>query len=136
MFQTDCSQFFLLQLSLEQHRFEHEQLHGTLLHRFFKINTYHFLLSFSSKLCPTLRNPMGCSLPGSPVHGISRATILEWVAISFSRGSSLPRDQTHISCMSCIGLFPTAPPGKPKIPTVEACSPQRAESMETVDMEA
>ena len=38
--------------------------------------------------CPTLCDPMGCSLPGSSVHGIFQATVLEWVAISFSRGSS------------------------------------------------
>ena len=38
----------------------------------------------------------------APVHGIFQARILEWVAISFSRGSSWPRDQTHISCVSCI----------------------------------
>ena len=54
---------------------------------------------------------MGCSLPGSSVLGISQARILEWVAISFSRGSSLPRDQTHISCLP--GSFLTIePPGK------------------------
>ena len=43
--------------------------------------------------------PMDCSPPGSPVHGISQARILRWVAISFSKGSSQPRDQTHISCI-------------------------------------
>ena len=42
--------------------------------------------------CPTLCDPMDCSPPGSSVHGISQARILEWVAISFSRGSSRPRD--------------------------------------------
>ena len=42
--------------------------------------------------CPTLYNPMDCSLPGSSVHGIFQARILEWVAISFSRRSSQPRD--------------------------------------------
>ena len=42
--------------------------------------------------CLTLCNPMGCSLPGSSVHGIFQARILEWVAISFSRRSSWPRD--------------------------------------------
>ena len=41
--------------------------------------------------------------PGSSVHGISQARILEQVAISFSRGSSQPRDQTYISQASCIG---------------------------------
>ena len=47
--------------------------------------------------CPTLCNPMDCSLPGSSVHGIFQARVLEWVAISFSRGSSQPRDQTWVS---------------------------------------
>ena len=44
-------------------------------------------------------NPMDMdySPPGASVHGISQARILEWVVISFSRGSSLPRDQTHVS---------------------------------------
>ena len=54
-------------------------------------------------LGPTLCNPMDCSPPGSSVHGILQARILEWVAISFSRGSSQPRDQTQVSCVSCIG---------------------------------
>ena len=47
-----------------------------------------------------LCNPMDCSLPGSSVHGILQAIILEWVVISFSRGSSPPKDQTHIFCIS------------------------------------
>ena len=42
--------------------------------------------------CPTLCDPMDCSPPGSSVHGIFQARVLEWVAISFSRGSSQPRD--------------------------------------------
>ena len=42
--------------------------------------------------CPTLCHPMDCSPPGFSVHGILQARILEWVAISFSRGSSRPRD--------------------------------------------
>ena len=42
--------------------------------------------------CPTLCDPVDCSLPGSSVHGICQARILEWGAISFSRGSSRPRD--------------------------------------------
>ena len=41
---------------------------------------------------PTLCDPMDCSLPGSTIHGIFQARILEWVAISFSRRSSRPRD--------------------------------------------
>ena len=45
---------------------------------------------------------LDCSLPGSSVHGISQARILEWVAISSSRGSSWPSDQTQVSCIFCI----------------------------------
>ena len=52
------------------------------------------------KSCPALCDPMVCSSPGSSVHGISQARILKWIAISFSRGSSWPSDQT---CVSCIG---------------------------------
>ena len=47
--------------------------------------------------CPTLCDPEDCSLPGSSVRGVLQAIILEWVAISFSRGCSQPRDQTRIS---------------------------------------
>ena len=50
-----------------------------------------------------LTDSMDCRLPGSSVHGILQARILEWVVISFSRGSSWPRDWTHVSCISCIG---------------------------------
>ena len=46
---------------------------------------------------------MTCNPPGSSVHGIFQARILEWVAISFSRGYSRPRDPTRISCVSSIG---------------------------------
>ena len=49
--------------------------------------------------CPTLCDPMDCSLPGSYVHGILQARILEWAAVSFSRGSSRPRDWTRVSCI-------------------------------------
>ena len=48
--------------------------------------------------CLSLCDPLGCSLPGSSVPGIFQASILEWVAISFSRGSSQPRDWTRVSC--------------------------------------
>ena len=46
---------------------------------------------------PAVCNPMDCSLPGSSIHGIFQARVLEWVAISFSRGSSRPRDWTQVS---------------------------------------
>ena len=65
--------------------------------------------------CPALCDPVDCSLPGSPVHGILQARVVERVAIPFSRESSQPRDQTHVSCSSCIagGFFTGEPPGKP-----------------------
>ena len=46
------------------------------------------------QLCPALCNPKDCSPPGSSVHGIPQARLLEWVAIPLSRGSSQPRDRT------------------------------------------
>ena len=53
-----------------------------------------------AQLCPTLcEDPMACSLPGSSVHGIFQAIVLEWIAISFARGSSQPRNQTRVSCI-------------------------------------
>ena len=54
----------------------------------------------SPQSCPTLCDPIDGSPPGSSVHGISQTRILEWVALSFSRGSSWSRDKT---CVSCIG---------------------------------
>ena len=51
----------------------------------------------SLKSCPTLCDPVDSSPPGFSVHGILQARILEWVASSFSRGSSQPRDQTQVS---------------------------------------
>ena len=56
-------------------------------------------LYVSAQSCRILCNPISCGPPGSPVHGILQARILEWVAISSSRGSSQPRDQTHIACI-------------------------------------
>ena len=68
-------------------------------------------LQFFTTLC----DPTDCSPPGSSVRGISQAKILEWVAISFSRGSSQPRDWICVSCISCVTgrLFTAEPPGKP-----------------------
>ena len=55
----------------------------------------------SLKSCPTLCNPIDSSPPGSPIPGILQARPLEWVAISFSRGSSWPRVRPHVSRISC-----------------------------------
>ena len=50
-----------------------------------------------AQLCPTLCDPMDCSLPGSSVHGIFQARVLECICISSSRGSFQPRDRTQVS---------------------------------------
>ena len=55
---------------------------------------------FVTQSCLTLCDLMDCSLPGSSVHGILQAEILQWVAISFSRVSSQPRDCTLVSCIA------------------------------------
>ena len=60
-----------------------------------------FVLSCFSHI--QLCDPMDSSSPGSSIHEILQARLLEWVSISFSRGYSQPRDQTHLSCISCIG---------------------------------
>ena len=60
------------------------------------VSNGYYLLSRLAQSCPTLCDPMDCSLAGSSVHGIFQARILEWVAISFSRGSSPPRDRTQV----------------------------------------
>ena len=68
-----------------------------------------------SKSCPTLCNPMNCSPPGSSVHGILQARILKWDAISFSWGSSHPRNRIQVLCFlqwQVVSLL-LAPPGKP-----------------------
>ena len=59
--------------------------------------------------CLTLCNPMDCRLPCSSIHWIFQSRILEWVAISFSRGSSWPRDQTRVSCIvgRCFTIWAT-----------------------------
>ena len=63
-----------------------------------------------AQLCLNLFDSMDCSLPGSSVHGIIQAKILEWVAISFARGSSQPRDRIQVSCIAgrCFNLWATS----------------------------
>ena len=73
--------------------------------------TVHYLFtcvcaqSFCVCVCCPLCDPMECNPPCSSVHGIILARMLEWVAISSPRRSSLPRDWTHVSCSSCIGRW-------------------------------
>ena len=82
----------------------------------------------SLQSCSTLCNPMDYNLPGSSVHGILQARILEWVVFSFSRGSSKPRDWTCDLYVSCIGTLPLkdptplAPPGTPQLNIQFHCS--------------
>ena len=83
------------------------QFFDTLFLFFLKLITLYYLY-----LC----DPMDCRPPGSSVHGISQARILEWMAISSSRGSSWPRDRTLVSSVSYTlvdGFFTIEPHGKP-----------------------
>ena len=64
--------------------------------------------------CPTLWNPIYCSLLDSSVHRILQARLLEWVAIPFSSGSFWPRDQTLVSCIAG-GFFTIRAGGKPQV---------------------
>ena len=63
------------------------------------------VLAQSLQSCLTLYDPMDCSLPGSTVHVILQARILEWVASFYSRVSSRPRDRSHVSYVSCFGRW-------------------------------
>ena len=68
-----------------------------------------------AQLCPTLCNPVDCSPPCSSVHGIFQARVLEWVAISFSGGSSLPRDWTQVSHIVSKTLYRLSHQGSPNV---------------------
>ena len=58
------------------------------------------VLCLVAQSCPTLCDRMDCSPPGSSVHGILQARILEWVAMPSPRGSSQPKDRTQVSCIA------------------------------------
>ena len=72
-------------------------------------HTHWYILSEVAQSCLTLCYPVDCSPPGSSVHGILQARILEWVAIPFSSGSSQPRDRTQVSRIvgRCFNLWAT-----------------------------
>ena len=84
---------------------------STLGCRLLSLQKLHVLVR--AQLCLTLCDHVDCGPPGSSVHGILRARVLERVAISSSRGSSRPRGQTHMYCSSCVaaGFFTTEPLG-------------------------
>ena len=65
--------------------------------------------------CPTLCDPVDCSPPGSSVHWIPQAGILEGIAFPFSRGSSPPRDQTRVSCIGRRFLYHLSHQGSPLV---------------------
>ena len=79
------------------------KLHTLNICNLLHVNHFSIKCCLVTKSCPNLCDPMDCSLPGSSVQGILQARILEWVAISFSRGSSQPRDWTGVSYVSCTG---------------------------------
>ena len=78
------------------------------------------VLAKSLQSCLTLSDPVDCSLPGSSVHGILQARILEWDVMPSSRRSYQPRDQTCVSGGFCIAgrFFTTEPPRKPSTLTL------------------
>ena len=82
-----------------------------------KIVTAACVRAKSLQSCLTLCNPVDRSPPGSSVHGILQARILEWAAMPSSRELSWPRDQTHISYLLHwqVGSLPLVPPGKPSL---------------------
>ena len=73
-----------------------------------------FLNDVFSRSVVSLCGPMDCSQPGSSVHGIPQARILEWVSVSSSRRSSQPKDRTQVSCLLRwqVGSLSLAPPGQ------------------------
>ena len=87
MYLTNIYRIFYLTVS--EYTFS-SSVHG----KFFRID---YMKVFVTQSYPTLCDPMDCHPPGSSVHGISQARILEQVAIPFSRGSSRPRDPTWVS---------------------------------------
>ena len=78
-----------------------------------KLKIYDYLWSEVAQSCPTLCDPMDCSLPGFSVHGIFQARVLEWVVIAFSRGSSQPRDRTWVSRIVDRCFYPLSQQGSP-----------------------
>ena len=72
--------------------------------------------------CLALCDPTDCSPPGSSIHAILQARILEWVALHFSRGSSQPRDWTQVSCT--VGRFFTISATR-ELPEIQSCSPKK-----------
>ena len=79
--------------------FKKYELEEQSLVRGISVSENHTCAYLLAQPCPALCDPMDSSLPGSSVHGILRATVLEWVAMPFSRGSSQTRDWTPVTCL-------------------------------------
>ena len=91
------------------------------------------LVSEVAQSCPTLCDPVDCRLPAFSVHGVFQARILEWVASSFSRRSSWPRDWTHVSCTT--GRFFTSEPSGKSHRWLYICpNPHNVQSQEWTQM--
>ena len=91
----NCCYFVCVHLKIKDRQF--------LLHICYKFSCDRSLSVCSvTQSYPTLCGPVDCNSPSSSVRGIFQ-TILEWVTISYSRGSSQPRDRNHIAYISCIG---------------------------------
>ena len=91
-FRTDWFDLLAVQRSLESSPAPQFKSINSSVFSFLYSPTLTSIHSELTQSCPTLCDPMDCSLPGSSVHGIFQAIVLEWIAISFSRGSSQPRD--------------------------------------------
>ena len=115
---------------MEELRFEHREsgssthnvvsipcyVQSSILHhttQSYHTRPYYTMCVLVAQSCPTLYNPMDCSLPGSSVHGILQVKILEWFATSSSRGSSPPRAEPESPALQVDS--PSEPPGKPKL---------------------
>ena len=99
-----------------------------------KVEGWNKPLQQVTQLCPILCNLMDSCPPGSPVHGILQARILEWVANPFSRGSSQPKDQTQVSCIASDSLLPELqgkchPPDPPPLPSASRSIPKRVKAL-------
>ena len=90
-FSRVCSIALLLSLFIFYYFFSFKLAWKPWRKNFSLINSLFYNSKVVAQSCPTLCNPMDCRLPGSSVHGIFQAIVLEWIAISFSRGSSRPR---------------------------------------------
>ena len=131
-----CCDFFLTQRSwpctpcdtsgallIVQYGPEHTHLpRGRECELFVTLQRLHFSDTHKADYCRKVEcvqpfAPMDFSPPGPSVHGIFQARMLECVAMAFSRGSSQPRNQTHISCGYCTAgrFFTSEPPGKPRV---------------------